>query len=67
MLETSHWKNELERILKSTPDRDPADLIKALCDLAAAMGNDVADALLDANPHFFEYAPAVKQAADRRK
>ena len=60
------WQEDLERILKSSQDRDAGDLINALCDLNAAMGDDAADAMLDANPHFFEYTPALKRAAYQR-
>ena len=56
---TNRWKDDLERLLNSSHDSDPGDLIKELCALASAMGNDAAEALLDAHPSFFDYAPAL--------
>lgn len=58
-LETNHWKEDLERLLNSSLDRNPGDLITDLCDLASAMGYDDAEALLDAHPSFFDHAPAL--------
>lgn len=59
---TNRWKEKLERILKSSQDRDPGELITDIRNLGAAMGHYAGEALLDANPEFLEYRPAIKRA-----
>jgi len=59
---TDHWKEELERFLKSSPNRDPAELMKDLRNLGAAIGDERVEELLTANPHFLAYGPALSRA-----
>lgn len=59
---TGQWKEQLERILKSSQNCDPAKLMEDLRDLGAVMGDASAEVLLKDNPHLFEYGPALKQA-----
>ena len=42
----TRFKNELERVLKSTGDRDTGIILREICDLAAEMGDETAEALL---------------------
>jgi hypothetical protein len=65
------WKSELERILRSVGDRDTGIIIQEICDLAADMGDDAAEALLEEHPDLFELAKPLVQAnlqrLDRRE
>lgn len=56
---TNQWKQDLERLLASSQDSDPDDLLRDLRDLGAALGDDAAEALLDAHPDLFGYSPTL--------
>lgn len=56
------FKSELERILRSTGDRDTGVIIREICDLAAEMGDDAAEALLEQHPDLFELAKPLAEA-----
>lgn len=56
------WKRELETILATASDRDPGDVMTSIFDLANAIGQECADALLDDNPQFLEHRTILKQA-----
>ena len=58
----SHWKEELDRILRSSQGRDPTELIEEIHELGAAMEPAEGEALLYANPHFLEHRPALQEA-----
>ena len=62
----NQWKEDLERLLRLSGNRDPSDLIKDICDLAARIGEDAAETLLEAHPELFKYKPALTQAYCRR-
>lgn len=62
MKETGRRKKDLERVLKSLEHRDRADVFRDIADLAAAMGRDAGEALLDAHPGLFAYTPALTNA-----
>jgi hypothetical protein len=62
MPSVDQWKEKLNRILKSSQGRDLAEVISDIRDLGAAMGQNAGEALLDANPEFLEYRPALQRA-----
>jgi hypothetical protein len=64
--EVKDWARALEAVLESSQDRDPVELIHDLCALANAMGDEAAEALLDADPTLFRYVPALTQAFYQR-
>jgi hypothetical protein len=66
MKRASLWKQRLERLLESPEDRDPRDLIKALCELAAFMGEDAGESLLAAYPELYAHAPRLTEANNQR-
>ena len=65
-MKTSHWKEDLVQLLESSCDRDPGDLITDICALAAAMGEDSAEELLNAHPQLYDYAPTLTRAYCQR-
>ena len=56
------WTGPLAVLLESSQDRDPAEVIRDLCDLAHTMGDETAEALLDANPTLYRHVPALTRA-----
>lgn len=62
MLETSAWKDELERLLVSLQGRTPTELINGIRDLGIAMGHDTGEALLGTHPELFSHRPALTAA-----
>lgn len=56
------WKGELERILESSQDSDPIELVMALRELGLGMGHETGDALLASHPEFFAHKPALTEA-----
>jgi hypothetical protein len=65
MLTTGHWKEQLERLLRSSRGREPTQIINDIRDLGVAMGHDAGEALLDAHPELFAYQPALTAAFGR--
>ena len=59
MPETSSWKNDLERLLLSSQERTPTEVINRIRDLGIAMGHETGEALLDNHPEFFAYQTAL--------
>jgi hypothetical protein len=55
----TYWKEELERVLITLPNREPAVHIEDIRNLCAAMGDERVEALLNEYPYFFEYGPAI--------
>ena len=64
--DTKDWASVLAALLQSTQGRDPADVIHDLCALGQAMGDETAEALLDADPGLFRHVPALTQAFYQR-
>lgn len=62
MLKQDSWKQELERLLKGSHDRDPIQLIMDIRQLGLTMGDDAGEELLDSNPEFFAHGPALTAA-----
>ena len=60
------WKAELVGLLGSSKDLPPSDVIAEIRDLAAAMGLDVSEALLDTYPELYNYGPALTKAHRRQ-
>ena len=60
--EAKNWTGALGVLLESSQDRDPAEVIRELCDLAHAMGDETAEALLDADPTLYRHMPALTRA-----
>src|SRR5262245_9318466 len=56
------WTGALAVLLESSQDRDPAEVIRDLCDLAHAMGDETAEALLDADPTLYRHVPPLTRA-----
>ena len=50
----------------SLEDRDPYAVMEDICNLNTDMGDEMAEALLDANPHLFKYRPVLTEMAYRR-
>ena len=63
---TSHWNDELERLLGSARDRDPLSLIKEITDLARAMGEYTAESVLETHPALFDHSPWLTPVNDQR-
>jgi hypothetical protein len=59
---TRQWREELDRILRASPDRDNTELIRELHEFAAAIGPRDGEALIEANPGFLAYRPALYRA-----
>ena len=59
------WKAELVGLLESSNDRQPAEVIRGIRELAVAMGLDVGEALLDTYPELFAYGPTLTQTYRR--
>ena len=57
---------ELENLLASSANRDPAELIEEISQIADALGEHACDALLAANPELLKYAPVLTQANRQR-
>jgi hypothetical protein len=66
MLDVQDWRGDLVALLEASEGRDPAEIVKCIHDLAADMGDGVAEALLDSNPELFDHAPALTRANYRR-
>jgi hypothetical protein len=64
-LATDIWKTSLERILASFEGRDTGKLITQICNLAADMGHDAGEALLEAHPEFYAYKTRLTSAFDQ--
>jgi hypothetical protein len=64
--EAKEWARALVALLESSQDRDPVDVINDLCALAQAMGDDTAEALLNADPDLRRHAPALTLAFYQR-
>ena len=59
MLNTSSWKENLERLLEASQGRTPTELINDIRDLGVSMGHDAGEALLDAHPELYSHQPAL--------
>ena len=59
MPKTGSWKDDLERLLLSSNERTPTEVINGIRDLGIAMGHEAGDALLDDHPEFFAYQTAL--------
>lgn len=57
--EMTRRKSELQRILESLEDRDPALIIKELRSLAREMADGEGDAILAAEPHLLQYCSVL--------
>jgi hypothetical protein len=57
---------DLENLLASSANRDPAELIEEISQIADAIGENACDALLASNPELLKYAPALTQANRQR-
>lgn len=64
--DTSNWAAAVSAVAESIQNRDPADVIRDLCNLAHAMGEEAADALLDANPALYRHVPALTHTFHER-
>jgi hypothetical protein len=64
--EVQEWAGALAALLESSCDRDPAQLIDDLCTLAHEMGDETAEALLDADPTLNRHVPGLTRAFYRR-
>jgi hypothetical protein len=64
--DANDWAGALAALLESSQHRDPADVINDLCALAHSMGDEAAEALLDANPTLCRHVPALTQAFYQR-
>jgi hypothetical protein len=64
--EVHKWTQALAALIESSHDRDPATLIDDLCRLAHEMGEEVAEALLDADPTLRRHVPRLTQAFYQR-
>jgi hypothetical protein len=53
---------ELENLLASSANRDPAELLEEISQIADAIGENACDALLASNPELLKYAPVLTQA-----
>jgi hypothetical protein len=57
---------DLENLLASSANRDPAELIEEISQIADAIGESACDALLASNPALLKYAPALTEANRQR-
>src|SRR5688572_21681355 len=64
--EVQEWAGALAALLESSRDRDPVQLIDDLCTLAHEMGDETAEALLDADPTLSRHVPGLTRAFYRR-
>lgn len=56
------WKNEIDILLNAAEDQSPPDLLNKVFRLAADIGENGADALLDAHPDLLRYSPLLTRA-----
>lgn len=60
------WKEKVEGLLVNSDVQKPGELIEDLCELAAAMGDEVAEDLLSVYPDLLDHASSLKLANFQR-